>query len=453
MKNRFLIIFFGIISNCVFSQTWHSVGNGIGKFGYIECLREINDTLYLGGVIEKDSNAIGNGIIRFDGLHLDSLGCGPNGRVDNIETFIDGKIYIVGPFIRICNDINYGYIAKWNGIEWEQFTGAIPVTSNIGVVKFFNNQLYFGGDFFNVNGISVNRIASWDGTSWHDVGGGIWDPMPCFITDMAVYKGKLIVVGNFIKAGSINANYIASWDGTKWDSLGGGLNDNPTCLCVDTTHDLLYVGGYFTQADTLSAHGLAMWDGTNWSVPFRQCITPYPKSISIFNNKLYVGGEATSNPPSAQDTIFSCWDGTKWKKIIGPNGDINALSVYKSNLYVGGQFSNISGDTAIKYIACYGNSCPLNVGLNEVKKDQTEYLWQNIPNPFSSTTSIPYFVPKGNIGSIQIVDATGNLMKIYKLSEGKNNLDISLAQLNPGIYYYSIFINGIKKQTLKMMVN
>jgi hypothetical protein len=55
----------------------------------------------------------------------------------------------------------------------------------------YNNQLIVGGDFTTDRGGIANRIARWDGTSWHPLGSG----MNNVIFDMAVYNGQLIAGG------------------------------------------------------------------------------------------------------------------------------------------------------------------------------------------------------------------------------------------------------------------
>ena len=62
-------------------------------------------------------------------------------------------------------------------------------------------------------------VPQWDNT--------IGQPgMESNVNALAVYKGELIAGGTFITAGGVTANRIARWDGSSWSSLGSGMTNN-----------------------------------------------------------------------------------------------------------------------------------------------------------------------------------------------------------------------------------
>ena len=88
------------------------------------------------------------------------------------------------------------------------------------------NQLFVGGGFthasINGNIISVNNIASWDGTSWNILGTNSTNNevkgVIGFVYALAMNgTNQLFVGGNFssVDGNSISANRIASWDGNS----------------------------------------------------------------------------------------------------------------------------------------------------------------------------------------------------------------------------------------------
>lgn len=119
--------------------------------------------------------------------------------------------------------------------------------------------LIAGGYFTTAGGVSVNRIAAWDGNSWQSLGSG----MNKTVYALTVYNGKLIAGGWFDTAGGTSANFIAAWDGNSWQPLGTGLNNTVWALTV--YNDELVAAGTFDQTgDGADVFFIARWDGNSW---------------------------------------------------------------------------------------------------------------------------------------------------------------------------------------------
>jgi hypothetical protein len=81
-------------------------------------------------------------------------------------------------------------------------------------------------------------------------------------------------------------------------------------------------------------------------------------------------------------------------------------------------------------------------------------LNQNVPNPVSGTTKISFNLKVENIVKIVLSDNTGNKVKdIFEgnLSAGDHDIDLNVADLNPGNYFYSVYVGG-KVQTKQLVV-
>ncbi|MDO1450151.1 T9SS type A sorting domain-containing protein [Rhodocytophaga aerolata] len=92
-----------------------------------------------------------------------------------------------------------------------------------------------------------------------------------------------------------------------------------------------------------------------------------------------------------------------------------------------------------------------------IKKEvMSEIAWlsQNAPNPFHQTTTISYFVPQhASHAAITISSIQGKMVKTYPISErGNGHLEIEAGKLVPGIYQYSLSIEGNLIDTKKMVV-
>ena len=85
-------------------------------------------------------------------------------------------------------------------------------------------------------------------------------------------------------------------------------------------------------------------------------------------------------------------------------------------------------------------------------------LEQNYPNPFSSSTTIPYTLPEQTDISVRIYNVLGQLVKEFKegaqpaggrgiVWDGKNMAGV---KVSPGVYFYQLTA-GKKRETKKML--
>ncbi|MEM6966225.1 MAG: T9SS type A sorting domain-containing protein, partial [Bacteroidota bacterium] len=98
---------------------------------------------------------------------------------------------------------------------------------------------------------------------------------------------------------------------------------------------------------------------------------------------------------------------------------------------------------------------------NNTTKDRTnrqgDYprLDQNIPNPFRSTTIIPYYVPlKSRSAQINIYNILGQFVGTQKIQNfGEGYVEYTINNLPDGIYFYALIVDkkimGVKKMTIQ----
>jgi hypothetical protein len=81
-------------------------------------------------------------------------------------------------------------------------------------------------------------------------------------------------------------------------------------------------------------------------------------------------------------------------------------------------------------------------------------LYQNIPNPFNGTTSIKYFVPTNHRqAAIVFSNTAGQVIDNVNLETlGDQELYFNSDSLSAGIYYYTLFVDGRKIDTKKMII-
>ncbi len=96
----------------------------------------------------------------------------------------------------------------------------------------------------------------------------------------------------------------------------------------------------------------------------------------------------------------------------------------------------------------------LYTDIHQENNQRTTMLYQNIPNPFSHNTEIEYFIEKmDNEASIIIYDMQGLQKKVYKIySQGKGSINIYGKELKPGMYLYTLLVDGMEVETKKMIL-
>lgn len=78
-------------------------------------------------------------------------------------------------------------------------------------------------------------------------------------------------------------------------------------------------------------------------------------------------------------------------------------------------------------------------------------LEQNQPNPFNSTTTIRYTIPRGSNAQLKIFNASGVLVKNFTANES-GQATVNAGELSAGTYTYSLIVNGQLAASKKMVL-
>ncbi len=344
--------------------------------------------LYAGGSFLTAGGTTVNKIARLQGDQWLPLGTGigvGNGLVWIMTEFDDGTgtaLFVGGDFT-VVDGQAANHIAKWDGGTWAPVGEGTSATIRGAMTVFDDGSgpaLYMGGDFATAGGIEVNYVAKWDGEEYSALGGGVSGEFHS-VRALCVFDDgtgpALYAAGNFIVADGITVNGVAKWDGSTWSDVGGGVGHEPPGTCLvrglivhdDGTGSALYATGQFITAGGVSAPGIARWNGESWSA-VGEGITSEPGSIPtgrrlvVFDNgsgpALYVGGTYTIAGGETVNYIAR-WDGTSWSSLeSGMNDTVGALTVFDEGdgpaLFVGGVFT-MAGDIPSVKIAKWESIC------------------------------------------------------------------------------------------------
>jgi hypothetical protein len=274
----------------------------------------------------------------------------------------------------------------------------------VNAVAYLGGTLYLGGSFTSVNGTTRNRLAACDAASgnllsWNPNANGVVRALKVSPAGTRVYVG-----GDFTAVGGAARSRVAALNPTSGAAFGWSpyVNDSVKAVTTSTTGSTVYVGGDFSSAEGAGRQRLAAFNATsgNISTTFKPSIsngagnfaTVLSMAVSPNNQNLYFGGDfALVNGHSRRNAAavstgiatLRAWSPASTAAIAGEltisasgntvfvggratggyvqaygptaggspvwnvqtNGDVEALVVSSSILYVGGHFTTVGGSS------------------------------------------------------------------------------------------------------------
>jgi hypothetical protein len=180
---------------------------------------------YVGGWSGVAGTTEVNGIFRWDGQSIESLGSGVDDGIVFAMTEFEGRLVAAGFFATAGGNPAHN-IAAWDGSTWQPFGDGVDCVGKncdwpaVWGLTVYEGDLIAAGAFDTAGGKPAARVARWDGTAWHAMGPGF----NAYVSDVIVLDGELIATGGFTNSGGQTVNRIARWDGAGWQPLGSGLD-------------------------------------------------------------------------------------------------------------------------------------------------------------------------------------------------------------------------------------
>ncbi|MCR9243937.1 MAG: WD40 repeat domain-containing protein [bacterium] len=286
---------------------------------------------------------------------------------------------VIGGDFTVAGTTQARNIAMWDPAaqSWSPLgTGATDDVE--ALVGLPNGQLIAAGSFRSIDGISVNRIASFDGIAWSPLGSG----MPSTVYALlAMPNGDLVAGGSFNTAGSVQALRVARWDGASWSAMaigiGPGSGSRVTSLALCPNGNVV-AGGWMRQGNGLPASPVRIWNGTAWTAPPFSPTQSEVRAVACMPNGDVIAAGLLTAVPGVSVNYIARWDGSSWSALgAGPNNGVNnwvnCLTVATNgDLLVGGNFT-LAGTTPAFKIARWDGSSWSAIG-NSISTYASDYV-------------------------------------------------------------------------------
>jgi len=276
--------------------SWADVGAPFG--GSVRFLSVHDDgsgpALYAGGFFSSP----GNRVARWNGTAWESLSEAFTRPVYAMAAFDDGG----GPalfFVSSSAGLGPQVLLKWDGTQLTD-TGTRFSLSAESLATFDDGTgaaLYAAGQLDSVNGLSVRKVARWDGAQWIDAGGGLGSGVVSVeaLSILDDGSGPRLYAAAEI-SGDPSAHGVSRWDGAGFRPVGDGPRQGAARRAITqvlTVHvgrrgPELWAGGLFDTADGRVSRSLALWRD-DLATAFRGTVNA---GIGVQADVVFVNGSA-----------------------------------------------------------------------------------------------------------------------------------------------------------------
>jgi hypothetical protein len=257
---------------------------------------------------------------------------------------------------------SFSYVGPYTG-------GAVPVDKTTGLIKDPFSQIdstqgqgiysvipdgnggwYIGGDFTQIDGVTVNRLAHIlaDGsldTTWTPGASGR-------VYSLALSGTTLYVGGSFSTLGGQTRNNIGAVSTVDGTATTWNPNANSIVNTIAISGSTLYVGGIFTNIGGQTRNYLAALNTSGTATSWNPNANSSVSEVVISGSIVYVCGNFTTINGQTRNYLaaLNLSDGTATTWAPNPNSSVSAIETNGTTVYVGGYFTSIAGQTR-NYIA------------------------------------------------------------------------------------------------------
>ena len=216
-----------------------------------------------------------------------------------------------------------------------------------------------------------------------------------------------------------------------YENLGGGVFDNPEYFSFNAYSAKSFLSDL--NNDSLPDAIFTLLDNTGLVVYYNQ-------GDFQLGDSSFIPLESYGQYEGLRNCAFADFDGNGYNDIAITRG---ASIVLPDNLVI--LFNDGDGNFGEDPITEINNSQKVNF----------KYHLTCYPNPFSSSSCIEFHLMEESTVALEVYDYTGKKLKTIKLGlleQGRHSKTLYCTDLAPGVYFYSLVVNGRLADSRKMSV-
>ena len=335
----------------------NSSGINVNNFpridGTVNCVIPDNSGgWYVGGSFSHIGNYFINNLAHIKSDNSVDLTFKPEPNSYVLTLVLNGPyLYVGGNFTQIQNFSN-NYLAKLNVLDGSPLFWNANVNGVVNSIQLYNNDIIVGGSFTSLGGLPRTNLGSIDSTFLQ---ASNWTPNPnSAVNKLYINGNKLYVGGSFTNISGINKSRGAGYSLPNYTLDLYDFGANGTIKDFIVNNNLLYVAGEFTIIGGANRNYLAALNPLNAiASSFNASADGIVSSLAISNNLLIAGGSFSNIGGQARNRIASLnlttGNASNWNpNVMGIKGttfNVNAVSNYGNNIFIGGLFYSVGGTT------------------------------------------------------------------------------------------------------------
>jgi hypothetical protein len=318
----------------------------------VSAITQMGETFFVGGGFTAIGGENRTYLAALDSSGAVIPGWNPelSGNVNTLATF--GNRVFVGGFFKKSGERSYSNLAAFDATTGNASGWCPNPDSTVYALAAHGTTLYVGGAFRNVDKKPRRSLAAIDKATGEIAD---WGPTGYvyginIVYSLLIYNNILYIGGNFSEINNTRRYNIAAVDATTGLLLDWSPNASTTVSKIAVSGNTIYVAGTFRYIAGETRNGLAAFDATtgqvtNWN-PVSDDRFATLRDLHVIDNTVYVAGgrpllsdPTTSSTLAAYDAITG--NALDWNPAINYAG--NTLSNWGNTLYVGGSFTMING--------------------------------------------------------------------------------------------------------------